>query len=160
MQVKKHKLELDMEQWTGSKLRKEYSKGVYCHSAYLTFMQSASCEMLGWMNEAQAGIKTAGRNINNLRYADGTTFTYSRKWRTKKPLDECERGEWKSWLKTQHSKKRRSWHPVPSLCGKPMGKKWKQWETIFLGSKITVDGNCSHEMKKDACSLEENFWQT
>ena len=50
MQVKKQKLEPEMEQWTGSKLRKEYSKGVYCHSAYLTYMQSTSCEMPGWMN--------------------------------------------------------------------------------------------------------------
>ena len=42
----------------------------------------------------------------------------------------------------------RSWHPVPSLCGKQMGKKWKQWQTISLGSKITVGGDCSHEMKR------------
>ena len=49
MQVKKQQLELDMEQQTGSKLRKEYIKAVYCHLAYLTFMQSISCEMLGWM---------------------------------------------------------------------------------------------------------------
>ena len=50
MQVKKQQLELDMEQWTGSKLGKEYIKAVYCHPAYLTYMQSASCKMLGWMN--------------------------------------------------------------------------------------------------------------
>ena len=49
MQVKKQQLELEMEQWTGSKLRNEYIKGVYCHTAYLTSMQSTSCEMLGWM---------------------------------------------------------------------------------------------------------------
>ena len=49
MQVKKQKLELDMEQWTGSKLGKEYTKAVYCHPAYLTYTQSTSCEMLGWM---------------------------------------------------------------------------------------------------------------
>ena len=49
MQVKKQQLELDMEQWTGSKLGKEYIKAVYCHLAYLTYMQSTSCEMLGWM---------------------------------------------------------------------------------------------------------------
>ena len=54
------------------------------------------------LNEEQAGIKIAGRNINNLRYADNTTLN-SRKWRTKEPLDESEGGEWKSWLKTQHS---------------------------------------------------------
>ena len=49
MQVKKQPLELDMEEQTGSKLGKEYVKAVYCHSAYLTYIQSTSCEMLGWM---------------------------------------------------------------------------------------------------------------
>ena len=50
MQVKKKQLESDMEQRTGSKLGKEYDMAVYCHPAYLTYMQSTSCEMLGWMN--------------------------------------------------------------------------------------------------------------
>ena len=49
MQVKKKQLEPDMEQQTGSKLGKEYIKAVYCHPAYLTYMQSTSCEMPGWM---------------------------------------------------------------------------------------------------------------
>ena len=49
MQVKKQQLELDMEQQTGSKLGKEYIKAIYCHPAYLTSMQSTSCEMLRWM---------------------------------------------------------------------------------------------------------------
>ena len=48
MQVRKQQLELDMEQQTGSKTEKEYIKAVYCHPAYLTYMQSTSCEMLGW----------------------------------------------------------------------------------------------------------------
>ena len=51
MQVKKQQLELDMEQQTGSKLGKEYVKSVYCHRAYLTYMQSTSCEMPGWMKQ-------------------------------------------------------------------------------------------------------------
>ena len=50
MQVKKQQLEQEMEQRTGSKLGKEYVKAVYCHPAYLTYMQSTSCEMPGWMN--------------------------------------------------------------------------------------------------------------
>ena len=50
MQVKKQQLEPDKEQRIGSKLGKEYVKAIYCHPAYLTFMQSTSCEMLGWMN--------------------------------------------------------------------------------------------------------------
>ena len=51
MQVRKQQLELDMEQQTGSKLGKEYLKAVYCHLAYLTFMQSTSYEMPGWMKQ-------------------------------------------------------------------------------------------------------------
>ena len=49
MQVKKQQLELDIEQQTGSKSGKKYVKAVYCHPAYLTYMQNTSCEMLGWM---------------------------------------------------------------------------------------------------------------
>ena len=49
MQIRKQQLEIDMEQQTGSKSGKEYLKAVYCHSAYLTYMQSTSWEMLGWM---------------------------------------------------------------------------------------------------------------
>ena len=72
MQVRKQQLELDMEQQTGSKSGKEYIKAVYCHPAYLTYMQSTSWETLDW--KKQAGIKIAGRNINNLRYADDITL--------------------------------------------------------------------------------------
>ena len=49
MQVKKQQVEPDMEQRTGSKLGKEFVKAVYCHPTYLTYMQSTSCKMLGWM---------------------------------------------------------------------------------------------------------------
>ena len=71
MQVRKQQLEPDMEQWTGSKMRKDYVNAVYCQPPYLIYMQSTSCEMLGWMN--QEGITIAGRNISNLRHADDTT---------------------------------------------------------------------------------------
>ena len=50
MQVEKQQLEPDIEQWTGSKLGKEYNKAVYCHSVYLTYRKSTSCEMPGWMS--------------------------------------------------------------------------------------------------------------
>ena len=68
-------VEQDMEQQTASKLGKEYITGVYCHPAYLyaeCLMQNAR------LDEAQAGIKIAGRNINNLRYADDTTLIAER----------------------------------------------------------------------------------
>ena len=72
MQVKKQQLELDMEQRTGSKLGKEYVKAVYCHPAYLTYAEYIMGNAR--LDEAQAGIKISGRNINNLRYADDTTL--------------------------------------------------------------------------------------
>ena len=72
MQDKKQQLE--WEQWTGSKLGKEYVKAVYCHPAYLTSMQSTSWEMLGWMKHKLE----SRRNINNFRYADDTTLMAER----------------------------------------------------------------------------------
>ena len=55
------------------------------------------------LEEAQAGTKTAGKNISNLRYADDTTLMAESEEELKKSLDESERREWKSWLKAQHS---------------------------------------------------------
>ena len=72
MQVKKQQLELDMEQWTASKLGKEYVKAVYCHLAFNFYVEYIMIN--AGLEEAQAGIKIAGRNINNLRYADDTTL--------------------------------------------------------------------------------------
>ena len=66
MQAKKQQWEPYMEQWTGSNLGKENVKAVYCHPTYLTSMQSTSCK-IARLDESQAGIKIAGRNINNLR---------------------------------------------------------------------------------------------
>ena len=72
MQVKMQQLKLDMEQQTGSKSGKEYVNVVYCHPAFNFYaeyiMQNAR------LDEAEAGIKIARRNINNLRYANDTTF--------------------------------------------------------------------------------------
>ena len=56
------------------------------------------------LDEAQAGIKISRKNINNLRYADTTTLMAEKQRRTEESLDESQRGQWKSWLKTQHSK--------------------------------------------------------
>ena len=101
MQVKKQQLEPDIKQQTVSKLVKEYVKAVCCHPAYLTYMQSTSCEMLDWMK-----YKLESRLQGEISITSDVQMTPAndRKWRTKEPLDETERGEWKSWLKTQHSK--------------------------------------------------------
>ena len=87
-----------MEQLTGSKLGKEYVKTVHCHPACLTYMQSTSWEMSGW-NEAQAGVKIAGRNINNLRYADDTTLMAESKEELKNLLMRVKEESEKAGLK-------------------------------------------------------------
>ena len=66
---------MDMEQQTGSKQEKEYIKAIYCHPAYLTYMQSTLWETPGWRKHKLAGINIVRRIINNFRYADGATLT-------------------------------------------------------------------------------------
>ena len=88
----------------------------------------------------------AGRNINNLRYADDTTFMAESKEELNSLLKWKRRVKKLAWNST--FRKRRSWHPVPSLHGKQMGKQWKQWQPLLWGSKITADGDCSHEIKR------------
>ena len=100
MQVEKQQLEPDMEQWTGSKLGKEYVKAVYFHAAYLTYMQKTSCKMPDWMKQ-----KLESRFPGEISITSDMQMIPPRKWRrTKEPLDESERGEWKIWLKTQYPK--------------------------------------------------------
>ena len=99
--MRKHQLELDMEQQTGSKLGKEYVKAVLSPCLFNLY-----AEYIVWkagLDEAQAGIKIARRNINNLRYSDDTTLMAESEEKLKQLLDESKRGEWKSWVKTQHS---------------------------------------------------------
>ena len=98
------------------------------------------------LDEAQAGIKTAGGNINNLRYADDTTL-----------MAEIEE-ELKTCLKLNIQK-------TKIMASGPITSRQIDGETmktvrnfIFLGSKITADGDCSHEIKRR--SLEEKLWQT
>ena len=100
------------------------------------------------LDEAQAGIKIAGRNITNLRYADDTTLLAMKWRRTKEPLDEIERGEWKSWLELNIQKtKIMACGPITSwqIDGETMET---VADFIFLGSKITADGDWSHEIKR------------
>ena len=89
MQVKKQQLEPDMEQWTGSKMGKEYIKAVCCHFAYLTYMPSTSCEMPGWMKH-----KLESRLLGEKSITSDMQMTppYDRNQRgNKEPLDESER---------------------------------------------------------------------
>ena len=102
MQAKKQQLELDMEQWSGSKLGKEYVKAVYCHPVYSTYMGSTSCEMMDWMKQAE--IKIAGETINNLRYANDTTLLAESEEELKSLLMKMKEESEKNWLKFQRSK--------------------------------------------------------
>ena len=74
MQVRKQQLELDMEQQTGFKSRREYVRAAYWHPAYLACMKSISHKMLGWMKHKLESRLLGKRNISNLRYADDTTL--------------------------------------------------------------------------------------
>ena len=105
-----------MEKQTGSNLGKEYIMAIYCHPTYLTYMQSTSWEMLDSMlDEAQAGIKIAGRNINNLRYADDTTLMAESKEELKSLLIKVKEESEKTDLKLNIQKTKII---VPSLHGK------------------------------------------
>ena len=104
------------------------------------------------LDKAEAGTKIARRNINNLRYTDDTTLMA----KSEEPLDESERKGWKSWLKTQHSK-------INIMASSPITPWQIAGETtetvtdfIFLGSKITLDGDWSHEIKRRLL-LERNW---
>ena len=99
------------------------------------------------LDETQAGIKIARRNINNQICRWHHPYDRNRR-RTKEPLDESESGEWKSWLKAQHSEtKIMASGPIISwqIDGETMET---VKDFIFWGSKITADGDCSHEIKR------------
>ena len=97
MQVKKQQLELDMEQQTGFKLGKEYVKAVYCHPAYLTYMQSTSCEMPDWMKHKLESRFQGEISIISAS-ADNTTPTAGSEQEVKSLLkvkEKCEKARLK-----------------------------------------------------------------
>ena len=131
MQARKQQLQLDMKQQTGSKLGKEYMKAVYCHSAYLTYMKSTSHEMLGWMN-----YKLESRLPGEISITLDMKMTRPlwRKQRgTKESLVEGERGEWKSWFETQHSKHEVCGIQSHHFMAKRRGKSGSSDKFYFLG---------------------------
>ena len=157
MQVRKQQLELDMEQQTSSKLGKEYVKAVYCHPAYLTSMQSASWETLGWMKH-----KLESRLPGEISMTSDMQMTppYGRKGRgAKEPLDESERGEWKSWLKAQHSENED--HGIRSHHF--MGNRWGNCGNsvrLFFWAPKSLQMVTAAMKLKDTYSLEGKLWPT
>ena len=107
MKIKKHQLQSDMEQLTGSKFRKECDKAVYCHPDDLIYIQSISFKILGWMSHRLESRLLGEISTTSLR----------------------------------------SWHLVQSLQIEG-GKVEAVTDFIFLGSKISVNGDCSHEIKR------------
>ena len=157
MQVKKQQWESDMEQEIASKLGKQYIKAVYCHPVCLTYveyiMQNAG------LNEAQAGIKIAGRNINNLRYADYTTLMVESEAELKSLLMKVKEENEKAGLKFNNQKiKIMASGPITSwqIDGEIMET---VTDFISLSSKITEMVTADIKLK-DAYSLEERLRQT
>ena len=144
MQVKKQPLKLDIEQLTGSKLGKEYIKAGVLSPCLFNWYAEYIMQNAG-LNEAQAGIKTAATNINNLRYPDDTTLMAEREEELKSLLMKVKEKSEKSGLKLniQKTKIMASSRPITSwqIDGETMET---VTDFIFLGSKITADGNCSH----------------
>ena len=111
------------------------------------------------LDEAQAGIKIAGRNINNLRYADDTTLMAESEEELKSLLMKVKEESEKAGLKLNLQKtKMMASGPITSrqIDGETMET---MTDFIFLGSKITADGDCTMKLK-DACSLDEKLWPT
>ena len=106
-------------------IKKGVCQGYILSPCLFNFYAEYICKMLGWMKH-----KLESRLLGEISITSDMQMTPPLwQWRgTEELLDECERGEWKSWLKIQYSKKGRSWHLVPSLHGKQMGK-W--WQTLF-----------------------------
>ena len=144
MQVKKQQLELDMEQRTGSEWEEKYMKAVYCHDAYLTYaeyiMRNAG------LDEAQAGIKNAGRNIKILRYADDATLMAESEEQLKSLLMKVKEESLGLKLNIQKTKIMAS----GTITSWQIDGETVETVTDFTlggGSKIIADGDCCHEIK-------------
>ena len=135
-----------MEQLTGLKLGKEYDKAVYCHCLFNLY-----AEYIMWnarLDEAQAGIKIAGRNINNLRYADDNTLMAESEEKLKSLLMKVKKESEKAGLKLNIQKtKIMLFGPITSwqIDGETVET---MTDFILGGSKITADGDWRHEIKR------------
>ena len=108
------------------------------------------------LDEAQAGIKIAGRNIYNLRYADDTTLMAESEEELKSLLMQVKRRV-KKVASNSTFRILRSRHLVPSVHSQQMGQQWKQWQTLFLWAPKSLQMVNAPMKIKDACSLEEKL---
>ena len=155
MKIKKQQVELDIKQWLV-----QIGKGVHQGCIFSPCLFNLYPVYIIWngrLDEAQAGIKIARKNINNLRYADDTTLMAESKEEQQSLLMKVKEESEKSGLKLNIQKtKIMASSPITSwqIHGETMET---VTDFIFLGSKITADGDCSHEI---ISSLEEKLWQT
>ena len=151
MQVKKQQLELDMEQQTGSKLGKKYIKAVYCHSAYLTYMQSTSCKMLGWMKHKLESRFPGEISVTSDMKMITILMTESKE-KLKNLLMKVKEESEEAGLKLNIQKTKTMPSSHISLWQIEEEKVEAVTDFIFLGSKITgdckMDGDCSLEIKR------------
>ena len=139
-------VELGVEQETGSKSGKEYVKAVYCHPAYLTYAEYIVRN--AGLDELQAGIKIAGRNINHLRYADDTTLMAESEEGLKSLLMKIKEKSEKVGLKL-NIQKTKIMVSGPITSRQIDGKTVETVTDFILGGfKITADGDCGHEIKR------------
>ena len=111
------------------------------------------------LDEAKAGIKIAGRNINNLRYADDTTLVAESKKELKSLLMKVKEESEKFGLKL-NIQKTKIMASGPITSWQIDGETWKQWETLFLGAPRSLQMVTAAMKLKDACFLEEKLWPT
>ena len=111
------------------------------------------------MDEAQAGIKIARRNINNLRYTDDNTLMTESKEEMKSLLMKVKEERGKSGLKL-NIQKTKIMPPVPSLHGKYMGKQWKEYQTLFSWAPKSLQIVTAAMKLKHACSFDEKLLPT
>ena len=157
MQVRKQKLELDIEQQTSSKLGKEYVEAVYCHPAYLTSMQRTSWEMLSW-KKPKLESRLLGE-INNLRYADDTTLMAESEEELKSLLIKVKEESEKVGLKL-NIQKTKIMASGPITSWEIDGKQWKQCQSLFWGALKSLQMVIAAMKLKDACSLQGKLWPT
>ena len=146
MPVKKQQLEPYIEQQTGSKLGKQYVKAVYCHPAYLTYAEYIIQNAM--LDEAEAGIKMTRKNINNLKYADDTILMAESEEELKSLLMQVKDESEKACLKLNVQKTKIITSGLITSLQIDRETMETVTDFIFLGSQITADGDCSHEIKR------------
>ena len=157
MQVKKQQLELEREQQTGSKSGKEYIKAVYCHPAYLTYMQSTSCEMLDWMKH-----KLESRLLEEISITSDTQmipllWQKAKRFKLKTLLMKVKEENGQAGLKLS-IQKTKIMASSPIILWQINGETMETVTDFILGAPKSLQMVTAATKLKDICSLEEKLW--